>query len=77
MTFRRVFLSVLMLGTSFASSALASEHRLHARPTTYYAQAPDDATAGDSQGNARPDCFASYTSADTVRGLRHWTGRCH
>ncbi|KAF2992830.1 hypothetical protein OGR47_07230 [Methylocystis sp. MJC1] len=77
----RLFLTLILVGTSLASGALAAEKHKRAHPQDFYARAAensaDDLMAGAPQTNARPDCFVSYSPAEVTKGIRHWTGRCH
>lgn len=76
----RLFLTLILLGTSLASGALAAEKHKRAHPHDFYARAAetaDDLMADAPQTNARPDCFVSYSPAEVTKGIRHWTGKCH
>ncbi len=80
MTRTRIFITVLAIGTGFASAALASERHKSTHPKDFFARVSDDApgdiTSSVPQAAARPDCFVSYTPAEATRSIRHWTGKC-
>jgi hypothetical protein len=76
-----LFLTVLLVGASLTSAAVASEKSRRTRAADFYARASDavvdDMTSSVTRRHARPDCFVSYTPVEVTRGIRHWTGKCH